>query len=85
MDGNMISYLLLVATIAFAGLALLFFVHYRKMIDLEVALSRSETREKSLQTSLDNYSNKYEKIIKYFSGPNTTEEKISYISKLIGD
>jgi len=81
----MISYLLLVATIAFAGLALLFFVHYRKMIDLEVALSRSETREKSLQTSLDNYSNKYEKIIKYFSGPNTTEEKISYISKLIGD
>ena len=85
MDGNMISYLFLVATIAFAGLALLFFVHYRKMIDLEVALSRSETREKSLQTSLDNYSNKYEKIIKYFSGPNTTEEKISYISKLIGD
>jgi hypothetical protein len=85
MDGNMISYLLLVATIAFAGLALLFFVHYRKMIDLEIALSRSETREKSLQTSLDNYSNKYEKIIKYFSGPNTTEEKISYISKLIGD
>jgi hypothetical protein len=85
MDGNMISYLLLVATVAFAGLALLFFVHYRKMIDLEVALSRSETREKSLQTSLDNYSNKYEKIIKYFSGPNTTEEKISYISKLIGD
>ncbi len=81
----MISYLLLVATIAFAGLALLFFVHYRKMIDLEIALSRSETREKSLQTSLDNYSNKYEKIIKYFSGPNTTEEKISYISKLIGD
>jgi hypothetical protein len=81
----MISYLLLVATVAFAGLALLFFVHYRKMIDLEVALSRSETREKSLQTSLDNYSNKYEKIIKYFSGPNTTEEKISYISKLIGD
>jgi hypothetical protein len=85
MDGNMISYLLLVATVAFAGLALLFFVHYRKMIDLEIALSRSETREKSLQTSLDNYSNKYEKIIKYFSGPNTTEEKISYISKLIGD
>lgn len=85
MGGNMISYLLLVATIAFAGLALLFFVHYRKMIDLEIALSRSETREKSLQTSLDNYSNKYEKIIKYFSGPNTTEEKISYISKLIGD
>ena len=85
MDGNMISYLLLVATIAFAGLALLFFVHYRKMIDLEIALSRSETREKSLQMSLDNYSNKYEKIIKYFSGPNTTEEKISYISKLIGD
>jgi len=85
MDGNMISYLLLVATIAFAGLALLFFVHYRKMIDLEIALSRSETREKSLQTSLDNYSNKYEKIIKYFSGSNTTEEKISYISKLIGD
>ncbi len=81
----MISYLLLVATVAFAGLALLFFVHYRKMIDLEIALSRSETREKSLQTSLDNYSNKYEKIIKYFSGPNTTEEKISYISKLIGD
>lgn len=81
----MISYLFLVATIAFAGLALLFFVHYRKMIDLEIALSRSETREKSLQTSLDNYSNKYEKIIKYFSGPNTTEEKISYISKLIGD
>lgn len=81
----MISYLLLVATIAFAGLALLFFVHYRKMIDLEIALSRSETREKSLQTSLDNYSNKYEKIIKYLSGPNTTEEKISYISKLIGD
>jgi len=85
MDGNMISYLLLVATVAFAGLALLFFVHYRKIIDLEIALSRSETREKSLQTSLDNYSNKYEKIIKYFSGPNTTEEKISYISKLIGD
>lgn len=85
MDGNMISYLFLAATIAFAGLALLFFVHYRKMIDLEIALSRSETREKSLQTSLDNYSNKYEKIIKYFSGPNTTEEKISYISKLIGD
>jgi hypothetical protein len=85
MGGNMISYLFLVATIAFAGLALLFFVHYRKMIDLEIALSRSETREKSLQTSLDNYSNKYEKIIKYFSGPNTTEEKISYISKLIGD
>ena len=45
MDGNMISYLFLVATIAFAGLALLFFVHYRKMIDLEIALSRSETRE----------------------------------------
>ena len=29
--------------------------------------------------------NKYEKIIKCFNGPNTTEEKISYISKLIGD
>ena len=85
MDGNMILYLLLVATVAFAGLALLFFVHYRKMIDLEIALSRSETREKSLQMSLDNYSNKYDKIIKCFSGPNTTEEKISYISKLIGD
>lgn len=89
----MLPYLLLFATIAFAGLAILFFVHYRKMVDLEtqlnnnmIALSHSESWSKSLQLSLDTYSSKFEKILMCFNNDNqTTDEKISCISKLIGD
>lgn len=84
MEGSMISYLLLFATIAFAALAILFYVHYRKMVDLESALNRSEVKSTALKASLDSYDKKYEKIIKCFKTAQTNDEKITYITKVIG-
>ncbi len=54
------------------------------MVDLESALNRSEVKSTALKASLDNYDKKYEKIIKCFKTAQTNDEKITYITKVIG-
>lgn len=88
----MTPFLFLFSAIAFALLSVMFLIHYRKMGILEIkldenirALSKSKIRENVLQTSLDRNIAKLEKISACIVTPQTDNEKLTCVSKLLED